>query len=632
MDIKEIARLAGVSPATVSKVINRKDESISERTRKKVLETVRQHHYVPYSSNASKQNASWTICVVLREPVSSDSMLDGIIRAAQGRGYVVTVFDSYSSLEQERANIDAACASGCAGVIWEQVGEQSAALLPKLEKHGVSCLPIGVYGGEGSLLQPYFNAAYRMCLELVSLGHTRLGCLLSRGRRTEEFLAGYRRCLEEHGIAFRQELVFEEVGRDLAQAVATHEVTAVVSSHFRSATQFSQLMGTLRHQIPLDVSLVSLCNDNTSTLVNLDGVEISTCSIHNADYGSFLCDKLLAAIEGEEEPPPFEQSFELDNSSTVAVPSREGNEKVLVVGSLHADSYMLMPTLPRGGVTTSAKESQTCPGGKAANQAVGVAKLGHRVAVVGNVGCDLDADSFYREFKRWGVHSTGVHRVQNLGTGKALIFTDQRGESMISILSGANSTLSASEIRNRAAEFEDARLCLVQTEIPLAAVREACLMARERNIPTILKPSSCSELPDDILALVDYLVPNERELDDILPGTGDLRTKARSLLERGPRAVIVTLGDRGCLLCARDEERYYPACNFRAVDDTGACDAFISALSSYLLYGSSLDQAIRIASYAAGYSITKYGVIPSLIDRFNLEIAISDGSVGQTRA
>ncbi len=627
LDIKDIARIAGVSPATVSKVVNRKDESISDKTRKRVLEVVRRHHYVPYSS-ASKQGPGWFVGVVLREPVSFDSMLDGIIQAAQRRGYVPLVLDSYSDAEQEASNIDAVCASGCAGVIWEPVGDGSEELLPQLERAGIAQLRIGTHGGSESLLQPYFEAAWHMTEELVKRGHKRIGCLVSQGRRIGEFLAGYRHCLEDHGLTYRDDLVFHEVGQDVARVMAAHGMTAVVSSHFRNAVRFSQLMDTLHYHIPADVSLVSLRNDSAPSETPSDGAEISTLSIRNADYGSFLCDKLLAAIEGDNEPPSFVQQFALEGEDTVAPPLRTGDEKVVVVGSLHIDSFMLMPTLPREGATTSTTRTQTCPGGKAANEAVGVAKLGHRVAVIGNVGSDLDADALYREFKRWGVDCAGVHRVEKAETGRALIFIDQQGESMISILSGANAKLTAADVRRRADEFDKARFCLVQTEIPLDAVREACLMARERNAPTILKPSSCGELPDDIVSLVDYLVPNERELHDILPGPGSMQEKARMLLARGPRAVIVTRGSKGCFLCTRELERHYAPSDFSAVDDTGAGDAFVSALASYLLYGAELDRAIRIASYAAGYSVTQHGVIPSLIDRFTLELAVADGSAG----
>lgn len=631
MDIKGIAQIAGVSPATVSKVINHKDSSISEKTRRKVLDVVKRYHYVPYSSTVSQQNAGWMIAVILRGPVSFDSTLDGIIQMAQSRGYVPLVFDSYYNQEQEEHNVDIACSSKCAGIIWEPVSEASSALLPRFEQ-SIPYLLIGQYGGSRSLLQPYFDASYSMTSEFITRGHSLIGCLLSEGRRTEDFLAGYKHCLEDNGLPYRDDLVFHEIGQDVADKVTTHEVTAVISSHFRNAVRFCQLMSTLQYRIPADVSLISLFSDDNAVQIYPDDIEVSTYSVHNSDFGSFLCNKLLDSIEGDDEPPSFVQHFKLENTSTVAPPPREKTQKVLVVGSLHIDHYMLMPSLPREGVTAGATATQTCPGGKAANEAVGVAKLGHRVAVIGNVGADFNADMFYREFKRWDIDCTGVRRIEDAQTGQAFIFTDIRGESMISILSAANSKLTAEAIRSRVDEFKDVGFCLVQTEIPLAAVEETCRIAREQGIPTILKPSSCAELPASILALVDYLVPNERELDDILPGPQPMEEKTRLLLAQGPKAVIVTLGSRGCYLCSKETERYYNPSGFHAVDDTGAGDAFVSTLVSYLLYGAGLDEAIRIANYAAGYSVTKHGVISSLIDRFSLETALANGSLETTDA
>ena len=119
MNIRDIARIAGVSTSTVSKIVNGKDSSISEETRKKVLTIVKEYHYKPYAS-ASQRTRSYTIGVLLRSPISFDSTLDGIIQAAQNAGYATDAYNSYSDPERELKNIAAICGRNVDGVIWEQ--------------------------------------------------------------------------------------------------------------------------------------------------------------------------------------------------------------------------------------------------------------------------------------------------------------------------------------------------------------------------------------------------------------------------------------------------------------------------------------------------------------------------------
>ncbi len=629
MDIKKIARIAGVSPATVSKVVNHKDSAISQETRDRVARIVKQYHYVPYSSAITRQNARRVIAVVLREPVSYDSVLDGILRTAQANEYVPLVLDSYSSAEMEEQNIDSILESGCAGIIWEPVAESSRILEKKIEDSQVPHLLIGMYGGSDSFVQPYYKAAHHMTQEMIIRGHRDIGCLLSQSRRTEEFLQGYKDCLLESDISLRDDLVFYDVGANIASMISERRMTGIISSHFRDAIRFSQLMGKLHHHIPADISLISLRSEGTDAQEGNCDTSISTCPVRTAEFGSFLCERLLSSIEGRNSRESYAPHYELENTSTVSAPIERGPEKVVVVGSINCDSYMLVPRLPKAGTSVSALTTQSFPGGKATNQAVGIAKLGFHAAVIGNVGSDFESDDFYRVFDRWGIDDSSVKRIGETETGKALIFASPQGETAISLIPGANSQLTPDDIRSRAAAFDGARYCLVQTEVPVDAVIEACRIARERDIKTVLKPSSCGELPAELLRFVDCVIPNETELDEICPSVeGGLDEKASWLLGQGPELVIVTLANRGCYLCSRETRSFFPPSAFVAVDDAGAGDAFISAFVASRMFGNSLERSARIANYAAGFSVTRHGVISSLIDKFSLEMALESEDVG----
>ncbi|OZG61949.1 ribokinase [Bifidobacterium lemurum] len=619
MNIKDIAHIAGVSPSTVSKIVNGKDQSISPETREKVLRIVREYHYAPYSSTP-KTTKSWSIGVLLRSSISFDTTLDGIVQTAQASGYGTMVFNSYSDAEQEMKNIAALGKHRVDGVIWEPAAPDSLSRRDSIDRLDIPALTIGPHGGDESLLLPYTEAAYRLTEELIMRGHKGIACLLTRGRRTEDFLAGFKRCLFDHGMPFDDAMVFYELDDTLVGGISGHTTTGVVSSHYRMALEFHQLMGSLHYSLPDDVSLVSIRNDTNETLAYPGSTEISTYTIRNADFGSYLCAKLITAIERSDEPPhSFVQEFHLDNTSTLSAPSSMNRKKITVVGSLHIDNCLSVPKLPTEGSTVTAALSSVAPGGKGINQAVGVAKLGHRVSLIGNVGSDPDADFIFREMSRWGIDASGITRRAQSKTGTAFIFVDANGDSMISLMPGANDTLSPQDIADKDQLFENTGYCLVQSEIPLAAVEAACRAAHRHHASTILKPSNCDHLPHEVLAEVDILVPSENELNALIDGDGTISDKARALIDGGAGCVIVTLGERGCTLFSADAERHFPAADFTPVDNTGAGDAFISALASYLMYGRTLEESIEVATVAAGYSITREGATTSLIDRSALE-------------
>lgn len=278
-----------------------------------------------------------------------------------------------------------------------------------------------------------------------------------------------------------------------------------------------------------------------------------------------------------------------------------------------------MNKLPRTGMTVNSSLSASYVGGKGINEAIGAAKLGQRVSVIGRVGNDVDSDMVYRALNIFGIDSVGVKRCAGYRTGQAYIFVQQDGDSMISIMSGANEALSPQDVREAERIFENSAFCLIQTEIPMETVAESCRIARKYGAQTILKPVACGVLPGELLKNVDMIVPNGEEIHAICPFSDDMEKQAQYLLDAGVGTVIVTLGAEGCFVKTRQEAEYFPAVPFDVIDASGAADAFISALASYLLMGRSLREAVRIASYAAGFNIAREGVTPSLVDKNTLE-------------
>ena len=291
---------------------------------------------------------------------------------------------------------------------------------------------------------------------------------------------------------------------------------------------------------------------------------------------------------------------------------------MIVVGSVNTDMYLKVDHLPASGKTAISTRSSLYPGGKGINQSVGAAKLGARVSLIGAVGNDVDSDRIYAALREHSVNSAGVRRCGDASTGKAFIFVQKDGDSMISILAGANGSLNAADIDRNIRVFENCSYCLVSTEIPEDVVLASLKAAKMHQTTTILKPSTIQTISDEILRYVDILIPNNEEICDLCP-EGTLREKAEHFLKKGVKSVIVTLGQNGSYLKEADKEAYFPAQKFQSVDNTGACDAFISALAVYLQSGYDIEKAIRIATYAAGFSITREGVYNALVDRSTLE-------------
>ena len=165
---------------------------------------------------------------------------------------------------------------------------------------------------------------------------------------------------------------------------------------------------------------------------------------------------------------------------------------------------------------------------------------------------------------------------------------------------------------------------MIQTEVPMDAVLKAAELAKEYHVTTVLKPSACSYLPDELYSHIDLLVPNLDELNEICPGSQSMEEKADILLTKGIKTVIVTLGADGCYIRNADTACYLPAIDVVSTDSSGAGDAFICTLVSYLLYDYDLISASKIASYAAGFSTTRQGTTTALVDKYLSLIHIWD--------
>jgi ribokinase len=283
--------------------------------------------------------------------------------------------------------------------------------------------------------------------------------------------------------------------------------------------------------------------------------------------------------------------------------------------------------LPAPGETVLGKAFQMIPGGKGANQACAAGRLASSVLVrmVGRVGYDLFADHLKASLAASGVDVSGVSAVRNEPTGVALIGVDADGQNSIIVASGANGAFPAADVEGSRTSFRNARYALFQLETPLDTVAAALKLARREGAKTILDPAPAQALSHELLALVDILTPNESEARILLGRPAgrvlveEAPSLAREVLAMGPAAVILKLGEHGCLYVDRNAEIHAPGFRVDARDTTAAGDTFNAGLAIALSEGQSLPDALRFANAAAAISVTRTGAQVSIPSRSEVD-------------
>jgi ribokinase len=291
---------------------------------------------------------------------------------------------------------------------------------------------------------------------------------------------------------------------------------------------------------------------------------------------------------------------------------------IYVFGSLNVDFFMNVDKLPAPGETVIGGDYFTAPGGKGANQAAAAARSGGAVAMYGLVGDDQWAATPLQALKEFGVDVSGVDKTTDAGTGYASIMIDAHGENTIAVASGANLKASADSLKD--AGITEYDFLILQMEVDPQANWQALKIAKAAGATTILNVAPAAHVPDDALALVDYLVVNEIEARTVAQSlaTDDIEAMARALSTAHNLTTIVTLGPEGALATSGDEIIRVPALPVTAVDTTGAGDAFIGTLVAALAEGLDLAAAMRRSCAGAALACTKPGAMPSYASRADI--------------
>lgn len=292
------------------------------------------------------------------------------------------------------------------------------------------------------------------------------------------------------------------------------------------------------------------------------------------------------------------------------------SKKIIVVGSTNMDMVVKTSHIPAHGETVLGGSSFMNPGGKGANQAVAVARLGGEVIFISKMGNDVFGKQSFQLFDEEGIDTRYILSDDELPSGVALITVDQEGENSIVVAPGANASLLPPDMEAALADINASSIILMQLEIPLETVFFLVRYASEKDIKVILNPAPATALPKELLEHVDIITPNRTEAS-MLSGieVTDLDTAkeaAKQIHQMGVKNVVITMGSLGAVVYTGKDYHLVPAHAVQTVDSTAAGDVFNGALAVSLAEGKELLAAVKFACEAAAISVTRLGAQSSI--------------------
>lgn len=301
---------------------------------------------------------------------------------------------------------------------------------------------------------------------------------------------------------------------------------------------------------------------------------------------------------------------------------------VVVFGSINLDLVIEVPHLPTKGETVVGNRFFSTPGGKAANQAVAIAKLGTEVNLVGQVGDDTFGQTLIKSLAAAGVNTDAITVNPHTYSGIASIVVDQYGANTISCAGGANNLVREAEIKQFKKLLPQGKIVLLELGIPLATVLAAAREAKAHNCLLVLDPAPMiSNLPEELYSLIDIITPNEVEASQLVGFTVDGVTTARqaasSLHQMGVKNVIITLGSQGSLCSNLAENYWIKPIDVPVIDTVAAGDAFNGALAVALASGKTLKEAVQWATVGGALAVTKNGAQSSLPSKESFQQLLS---------
>lgn len=299
-------------------------------------------------------------------------------------------------------------------------------------------------------------------------------------------------------------------------------------------------------------------------------------------------------------------------------------QQILVVGSTNTDMVIKAAHLPRPGETILGGTFFMNPGGKGANQAVAIARLGAPVTFICKTGTDIFGHQSQQLFEAEGINTSYVFSDPQNPSGVALISVDDKAENCIVVASGANANLTPEDLKKAEEAIDQCDIVLLQLEIPMETVEYVAKIAFEKGKKVILNPAPAQPLSAELLSHLYLITPNETEAEMIsgvkITDEASANEAAQVLSEKGVQNVIITLGSKGALVYSNGESEVVPAYKVNAIDTTAAGDVFNGALTVALSEGRDLKEASRFGCKASAISVTRSGAQSSAPYRNEVDI------------
>ncbi|MBM3708808.1 MAG: ribokinase [Actinobacteria bacterium] len=303
-------------------------------------------------------------------------------------------------------------------------------------------------------------------------------------------------------------------------------------------------------------------------------------------------------------------------------------KKICVIGSINIDLVATMEHFPVPGEVVVCQKFNEYYGGKGANQAVGLGKLGADVSFIGKIGNDKYGDSLLKNLKKNNVKIDNVFKDNSMHSGISLIFIDSKGQNSIAHISGANGNLSLADIMKARGMLHESDIILLQLEIPLDIVFYIIENYSQGDKTIILDPAPFHSIPGNILSRISIMTPNRVEMELLtcikIKDKNDSLKASSILLDKGVKNVINKLDNYGVLIASKDSNTFLKSIKVNAVDTVGAGDAFNAGLAFGLSHGKNLIESSEIANLIGAISVTRKGAQDSMPDISEIKRFISE--------
>ncbi|EOB7273640.1 ribokinase [Staphylococcus aureus] len=292
--------------------------------------------------------------------------------------------------------------------------------------------------------------------------------------------------------------------------------------------------------------------------------------------------------------------------------------KVVILGSTNVDQFLTVERYAQPGETLHVEESQKAfGGGKGANQAIATARMQADTTFITKIGTDGVADFILEDFKVAHIDTSYIIKTAEAKTGQAFITVNAEGQNTIYVYGGANMTMTPEDVINAKDAIINADFVVAQLEVPIPAIISAFEIAKAHGVTTVLNPAPAKALPNELLSLIDIIVPNETEAE-LLSGIKvtneqSMKDNANYFLSIGIKTVLITLGKQGTYFATKNQSQHIEAYKVNAIDTTAAGDTFIGAFVSRLNKSQdNLADAIDFGNKASSLTVQKHGAQASI--------------------